>query len=356
MIGDTVRKLRVQKAFSQEELAYKAKIGLDTLSDIERGVRTPQGRTIRKLASALGVSPEDLTSLINSPRPQQTICQKVCVKLTRFIPLYIGHQNNVRHIRRNQENADQNIDRSFKYFEDGFLVIAETEYREYGSIIDALIDRRESHIKTQNKKDSLSESPPSEEKHPIFSDVSPGIDYVMSTYQLCNPQELSDAEIFALCKPSLVGITDDSKQTICSKEEARQNLSMINPIPSSCNVQIIPSKDSCFYVSWSNVVLTDSNENSSDFQRLADLEIELQKYWYQINMYDTYLDQCICSPNHYNMEKVLHAVKIALLGISGFCKVDSIGAGHINELKKALIETSHIKEIVESLNDKVKMI
>ena len=59
-IGDKVREIRKRRLLTQGELADKAQIGVNTIIRIERNQVEPQGRTIRKLADALGVAPSDL--------------------------------------------------------------------------------------------------------------------------------------------------------------------------------------------------------------------------------------------------------------------------------------------------------
>ena len=61
-----VRRLRVLRALSQRELAARAKLSVTTVNRIETGQRKPMPRTIRKLAEALGVVPEEL--LAEQPR------------------------------------------------------------------------------------------------------------------------------------------------------------------------------------------------------------------------------------------------------------------------------------------------
>ena len=59
--GEKVRSVREARFLSQVELAEKAEISLDQVGRIERGVtKEPHFRTIRKLASALGVDPSEL--------------------------------------------------------------------------------------------------------------------------------------------------------------------------------------------------------------------------------------------------------------------------------------------------------
>ena len=57
---DRLKELRKLRALSQQELAEAAGIGRATLSRIERGETGAHGRTLRRLANALGVGVEEL--------------------------------------------------------------------------------------------------------------------------------------------------------------------------------------------------------------------------------------------------------------------------------------------------------
>jgi transcriptional regulator with XRE-family HTH domain len=59
-IGDRLRDLRKRALLTQKELADKSGVGVTTIIRIERNQVEPQGRTIRKLAEALGVEPHEL--------------------------------------------------------------------------------------------------------------------------------------------------------------------------------------------------------------------------------------------------------------------------------------------------------
>jgi len=61
-----VRRLRELRALSQRELAAQAKLSVTTVNRIETGKRKPIPRTVRRLAQALGVTPEEL--LAEQPR------------------------------------------------------------------------------------------------------------------------------------------------------------------------------------------------------------------------------------------------------------------------------------------------
>ena len=55
----TLREKRLEAALSMNELAAAAKVSASTVMDIERGAH-PRMATIRKLAQALGCSPQDI--------------------------------------------------------------------------------------------------------------------------------------------------------------------------------------------------------------------------------------------------------------------------------------------------------
>lgn len=55
-----VRELRKRKFWSQAELAEAAGLGRETIARLETGKNQPHGKTIRALAAALGVEPQEL--------------------------------------------------------------------------------------------------------------------------------------------------------------------------------------------------------------------------------------------------------------------------------------------------------
>lgn len=60
--GSHLRSLRKKSGLSQEETADKAGIHVTYLSGVERGIRNPSIRNVRRLALALGVSTRELFS------------------------------------------------------------------------------------------------------------------------------------------------------------------------------------------------------------------------------------------------------------------------------------------------------
>ena len=59
-IGDRLRDLRKRSLLTQKQLADKSGVGVTTIIRIERNQVEPHGSTIRKLAGALSVAPEEL--------------------------------------------------------------------------------------------------------------------------------------------------------------------------------------------------------------------------------------------------------------------------------------------------------
>ena len=59
-IGEKLKEVRTRRLLTQKELAEKADVSAATVVNIERNNQEPHFRTIRKLATALGVDPAEL--------------------------------------------------------------------------------------------------------------------------------------------------------------------------------------------------------------------------------------------------------------------------------------------------------
>ena len=62
VLGENVRRLRRERALTQEQLAFEAHIDLTYVGGIERGRRNPSLLVIARLAKALGVEPATLVT------------------------------------------------------------------------------------------------------------------------------------------------------------------------------------------------------------------------------------------------------------------------------------------------------
>lgn len=60
VLGANVKRLRLAKKLTQEDLALEAKIDLTYAGGIERGTRNPSLLVMARIAAVLGVSPADL--------------------------------------------------------------------------------------------------------------------------------------------------------------------------------------------------------------------------------------------------------------------------------------------------------
>jgi transcriptional regulator with XRE-family HTH domain len=60
ILGENVRRLRLERQLSQEELAFEAEIDRTYVSQIERGVINPSLLVLFKVSGVLGVGVTDL--------------------------------------------------------------------------------------------------------------------------------------------------------------------------------------------------------------------------------------------------------------------------------------------------------
>jgi transcriptional regulator with XRE-family HTH domain len=60
IVGGNVKRLRVARKLTQEQLAFEAQIDLTYMGGIERGARNPSLLVMVRVAKALGCGPADL--------------------------------------------------------------------------------------------------------------------------------------------------------------------------------------------------------------------------------------------------------------------------------------------------------
>ncbi|MBQ8168254.1 helix-turn-helix transcriptional regulator [bacterium] len=61
-IGQSVRYIRLKKNISQEELAFRASLNMNSISTLERGLNNVKIKTLYKIAEALEV---DVNEILN---------------------------------------------------------------------------------------------------------------------------------------------------------------------------------------------------------------------------------------------------------------------------------------------------
>ena len=83
-IGNNIRKLRIEKKFTQQQLATKSNVSLSALNKYERGERIPKIDTIEKLATALNVQIDYILGYSNFKRFDSQIMQNDIVDLIQL--------------------------------------------------------------------------------------------------------------------------------------------------------------------------------------------------------------------------------------------------------------------------------
>ncbi|WP_343009827.1 helix-turn-helix transcriptional regulator [Clostridium celatum] len=83
-IGKNIRKLRIEKNFTQQQLATKSNVSLSALNKYERGERIPKIDTIEKLATALNVQIDYILGYSNFKRFDSQIMQNDIVDLIQL--------------------------------------------------------------------------------------------------------------------------------------------------------------------------------------------------------------------------------------------------------------------------------
>ena len=59
-IGQSVRYIRMKKSISQEELAFRAGLNMNSISTLERGLNNVKIKTLYRIAEALDVKIEEI--------------------------------------------------------------------------------------------------------------------------------------------------------------------------------------------------------------------------------------------------------------------------------------------------------
>ncbi|MGE5527134.1 MAG: helix-turn-helix domain-containing protein [Methanosarcina sp.] len=67
-LGEAIRRLRTEAGLSQEQLAERASTDLTQVGGVERGVRNPSYTTLVRLATGLGTTVGELTTLADRLR------------------------------------------------------------------------------------------------------------------------------------------------------------------------------------------------------------------------------------------------------------------------------------------------
>lgn len=84
-LGKRIREARIQKGYTQQDLADRAEIGTVYLSEIERGVKMPSLKIFVRIIDALEVS-ADYVLRDELPSGKEYICMEITEKLLALTP------------------------------------------------------------------------------------------------------------------------------------------------------------------------------------------------------------------------------------------------------------------------------
>ncbi len=84
-LGKRIRESRIQKGYTQKNLADRAEIGVVYLSEIERGIKMPSLTIFIKIINALEVS-ADYVLRDELPSGKEYICMEITEKLLILTP------------------------------------------------------------------------------------------------------------------------------------------------------------------------------------------------------------------------------------------------------------------------------
>lgn len=87
-IAEKLKELRLLKGFSQEHLASVAQLNLRTVQRIESGQTEPRGDSLNRLAFALGISIEDLTSTNIAATGKENITYLMLMNLSQLLVFF----------------------------------------------------------------------------------------------------------------------------------------------------------------------------------------------------------------------------------------------------------------------------
>lgn len=84
--GERIKSYRIERHYSQEEVAFRAEISTIYYGRVERGERCPTIDTLIKLSNALGVSPAELLDFDESEHSEDEITLRM-KRILKSIPM-----------------------------------------------------------------------------------------------------------------------------------------------------------------------------------------------------------------------------------------------------------------------------
>jgi HTH-type transcriptional regulator, competence development regulator len=119
VLGDRLRKLRLDKKLTQEELGKKINVTKVSISGYENGNRTPDTETLQKLADFFNVTTDYLLGRTDNPNPPERDDKELgtLAKINQLIKEYGIEQMGFFDIEKWKHLSEEEIEEIIKHFE-----------------------------------------------------------------------------------------------------------------------------------------------------------------------------------------------------------------------------------------------
>jgi HTH-type transcriptional regulator, competence development regulator len=119
VLGDRLRRLRLEKKLTQEELGKKINVTKVSISGYENGNRTPDTETLQKLADFFNVTTDYLLGRTDNPNPPENDDKELgtLAKINQLIKEYGIEQMGFFDIEKWKSLSEEEIEEIIKHFE-----------------------------------------------------------------------------------------------------------------------------------------------------------------------------------------------------------------------------------------------
>jgi HTH-type transcriptional regulator, competence development regulator len=120
VLGDRLRRLRLEKKLTQEELGKKINVTKVSISGYENGNRTPDTETLQKLADFFNVTTDYLLGRTDNPSPPESDIPEelnTLAKINQLIKEYGIEQMGFFDIEKWKSLSEEEIEEIIKHFE-----------------------------------------------------------------------------------------------------------------------------------------------------------------------------------------------------------------------------------------------
>jgi HTH-type transcriptional regulator, competence development regulator len=119
VLGDRLRRLRLEKKLTQEELGKKINVTKVSISGYENGNRTPDTETLQKLADFFNVTTDYLLGRTDNPNPPEDDDKELgtLAKINQLIKEHGIEQMGFFDIEKWKSLSEEEIEEIIKHFE-----------------------------------------------------------------------------------------------------------------------------------------------------------------------------------------------------------------------------------------------